>query len=86
MKPFAFLIKGLDYGDEVALLKRVVGPLVGGELNLDFDVLNSKMTVRSTGEEIDPEMIRAAVATTGMTTFPGEPGYCHGGGGKRCGH
>jgi len=70
MKQVAFLIKGLDCGDEVALLKRAVGPLVGGELNLDFDLLNSKMTVRSTAAEIDPESIRAAVATTGMTAFP----------------
>ena len=72
MKQVAFLIKGLDCGDEVALLKRAVGPLVGGELNLDFDILNSKMTIRSAAEEIDPETIRAAVAKTGMTAFPWE--------------
>ena len=56
----------------MALLKRAVGPLVGGELNLDFDILNSKMTIRSAAQEIDPETIRAAVATTGMTAFSWE--------------
>ena len=61
----------------MALLKRAVGSLVGGELNLDFDILSSKMTIRSTAEEIDPETIRTAVSTTGMTAFPWED-FCAG--------
>ena len=40
-----FKVSGLDCAEEVAVLKREIGPLVGGEDRLAFDVLNGRMTV-----------------------------------------
>lgn len=63
--PFAYRIHGLDCAEEVAVLKRELGPLVGGDNNLGFDVLSGKMTV-SPESAATPEAIRDAVALTGM--------------------
>ena len=41
----SFHIEGLDCAEEVAVLRRVIGPLVGGEGNLSFEVLNAKMSL-----------------------------------------
>lgn len=41
----AFKIHGMDCAEETAVLKREVGPLVGGEANLAFDLLNGKMVL-----------------------------------------
>ena len=43
--PLVFKVRGLDCAEEVAVLRREVGPLVGGADNLAFDVLNGRMTV-----------------------------------------
>ncbi len=56
-------IEGLDCAEEVAALKRAVGPVVGGEERLGFDVLAGKMTVPAGS---DLERVVAAVAATGM--------------------
>jgi len=40
-----FHIQGLDCPEEVAILKRQLSPLVGGEDRLSFDILNAKMSV-----------------------------------------
>lgn len=61
-------IRGMDCAEEVAVLKREVGPIVGGEANLAFDVLNAKMTV--SGESVDERAVFNAVARTGMTAEP----------------
>ena len=53
---------GLDCADEVAVLKREVGPLVGGQDNLSFDILKGRMSVRGG----DAEQVIEAVARTGM--------------------
>ena len=45
--PLQFRIIGMDCADEVAILKREVGPVAGGEGQLAFDVLSGKMTVTS---------------------------------------
>jgi len=37
-------VHGMDCAEEAGVLKREVGPLVGGEQNLTFDILNGKMT------------------------------------------
>lgn len=63
-----FKVVGMDCAEEVSVLKREVGPLVGGEENLTFDILNAKMTVLA--EDADPKSIAAAVARTGMSTEP----------------
>jgi Cd2+/Zn2+-exporting ATPase len=57
----------LDCADEVAVLRREVGPLVGGEENLAFDVLNGRMTVLNEAPSISAEDIQEAVRRTGMT-------------------
>ncbi len=54
----------------MALLKSTVGPLVGGEANLAFDLLTGKMTVLASPDEADREAIMAAVAGTGMAAVP----------------
>ncbi len=38
-------VTGMDCAEEIAILKREVGPLVGGEDRLGFDLLRAKMTV-----------------------------------------
>ncbi|GMU66836.1 MAG: hypothetical protein AMXMBFR36_31100 [Acidobacteriota bacterium] len=63
----AFRVHGLDCAEEVAALKRAVGPVVGGEARLGFDVLAGKMTVP---READAARVVAAVAATGMTAAP----------------
>jgi Cd2+/Zn2+-exporting ATPase len=51
----------------VAVLRREVGPLVGSEDKLAFDVLNGRMTVLDEARPISAEDIRQAVRRTGMT-------------------
>jgi Cd2+/Zn2+-exporting ATPase len=63
----SFYIDGLDCAEEVAVLKRVVGPLVGGEENLSFEVLSGKMSVNESAADIRSEEVAAAVSKTGMT-------------------
>lgn len=59
-------IKGMDCAEEVAILKREIGPLVGGEANLSFDVLKGQMTVLASASEAKLESIVKAVQKTGM--------------------
>ncbi|MFQ5740262.1 MAG: heavy metal translocating P-type ATPase [Acidobacteriota bacterium] len=61
-----FRIRGMDCAEEVAILKREVGPVVGGDRNLAFDILRGKMTVLTSDSRIDPQTVVRAVATTGM--------------------
>jgi Cd2+/Zn2+-exporting ATPase len=67
--PLAFRINGMDCAEEVTVLKRELGPLVGDEAKLSFDVLNAKMSVAA-GVSVSAEQIQAAVARTGMTAQP----------------
>ena len=68
-KALSFRIRGLDCAEEVAVLKRELGPIVGGEDRLAFDVLNAKMTVAAEAT-ITPVEIQAAVGRTGMQAEP----------------
>lgn len=53
--------------EEIATLKKLVGPLAGGEENLYFDLLNTKMSVDlSSGKEISVEEVQKAVRKGGM--------------------
>ena len=45
MPQLTFKIRGMDCAEEVALLKRELRALVGGEQNLAFDLLAGKLTV-----------------------------------------
>ncbi len=74
---FTFKVQGLDCAEEVAVLKREVGPLVGGDHHLAFDVLNGRMMVLTDGAAaatLSSDDVRAAVARTGMTAEEWHPG------------
>lgn len=60
-----FKIHGMDCGDEVATLKREVGPLVG-EDRLLFDLINGRMSVSGNPDAVMLASIEKAVARTGM--------------------
>ncbi len=74
----SFRIKGMCCSEEMALLKSVVGPLVGGESNLAFDLLSGKMTVLVSLDGADEEAIKAAVAGTGMEAVSRDDAWCAG--------
>jgi Cd2+/Zn2+-exporting ATPase len=61
----SYRVHGLDCAEEVAILKREVGPVVGGEDKLGFDILNGRMTVAADATA-SPGEFQAAVARTGM--------------------
>ena len=62
-------IVGMDCAEEVTILKRAVGPVVGGEDKLAFDILNAKMTVLAS-DDLQLEHVIAAVGRTGMRAEP----------------
>lgn len=66
----AFKVRGLDCAEEVSVLKKAVGPLVGGDDHLAFDVLNGRMTVMTPSGRVSSDAIVAAVASTGMSAQP----------------
>ncbi len=63
----AFVVRGLDCAEEVAILRQAVGPLVGGEEHLSFDLLNGRMLVLASAAEVPVEEILRVVASTGMS-------------------
>jgi len=62
-------VHGLDCSDEVAILRREVGGRAG-VIDLEFDVLNARMSVEYDPDAISPEQIVSAVADTGMRAIP----------------
>jgi len=65
----AFRVAGLDCAEEIAALRREVGPLVGGESRLGFDLLRGRMTVaadESSLPAVSDAAIVAAVARAGL--------------------
>ena len=69
-----FDVRGLDCIEEVRILRRAVGPLVGGDEGLAFDALNGRMTVHASAARASDEAIVAAVAATGMSAAPATAG------------
>jgi Cd2+/Zn2+-exporting ATPase len=67
-----FKIRGMDCAEEVAILKREIGPLAGGEDRLSFDILKARMTVQAPG--VSAGAIVSAVARTGMQAQVWEEG------------
>ena len=65
-KPLQFRIVGMDCAEEIALLKREVGPAVGGEDNLTFDLLNGKMSVIAAPAGVTTDKVLRAVAAAGL--------------------
>ena len=70
----AFKVRGMTCAEEVDILKREVGPVVGGEERLSFDVLNSRMAVAPGLPAVSAGQVQAAVARTGMKAEPWGPG------------
>jgi Cd2+/Zn2+-exporting ATPase len=68
MKILEFKIRGMDCAEEVAVLKREIAPIVGGENHLAFDILRGKMTVN--GSQVTSPDILRAVNNTGMQAEP----------------
>ena len=64
---YAFTVQGLDCAEEVSILRRQVGPLVGGGDHLAFDVLNGRMMVLETAAQVTTDAVRKAVGKTGMS-------------------
>lgn len=63
-----FKIRGMDCAEEVDVLKREIGPVVGGAGYLTFDILRGKMSVNSpSAVAVD---IISAVGKTGMEAEP----------------
>ncbi|HEC91207.1 MAG TPA: heavy metal translocating P-type ATPase [Alphaproteobacteria bacterium] len=62
-----FKVDGLDCAEEVTVLRRQVGPLVGGEDRLAFDVLGGRMMVLDDAGPVSAEEILKAVRRTGMS-------------------
>ncbi|HCJ82000.1 MAG TPA: heavy metal translocating P-type ATPase, partial [Erythrobacter sp.] len=54
----------------MSILKKVVGPEVGGPEHLAFDVINGRMTVLDTAGDASDNRIVEAVAGTGMSARP----------------
>lgn len=64
-----FRIHGMDCADEIAALKREVGPLVG-ENKLAFDLLNGRMSIDMTPDPALETRIEKAVARAGLHAEP----------------
>ena len=66
MTRLVFKIQGMDCAEEVAILRRAVGPVVGGGDRMSCDLLNGTMTVSLPEEIAHPGPIIQAVRKTGM--------------------
>jgi Cd2+/Zn2+-exporting ATPase len=80
---FTFKVQGLDCAEEVAVLKHEIGPLVGGEDRLAFDVLNGRMMVLKEAAAVSADDIRRAVERTGMKAEEWRAGRESGGDNRR---
>lgn len=66
----SFRVFGMDCAEEVTVLRRELGPVVGGEENLALDILQGKMTVLVSQQQAPDERVLAAVRRCGLH---GEP-------------
>ncbi|KAB2967954.1 MAG: heavy-metal-associated domain-containing protein, partial [Thermoanaerobaculia bacterium] len=67
----ALRVSGMDCAEEVALLRRELGALVGGADRLGFDLVAGKLSFPS---EIDAEAVRRRIDATGMKALPWRAG------------
>ncbi|WP_246245703.1 heavy metal translocating P-type ATPase [Mesorhizobium zhangyense] len=70
----SFRVFGMDCAEEVATLKTAVGPVVGGDRHLAFDVLNGRMTILDSAGSVRDAAIVSAVAATGLKAEPWQEG------------
>ncbi|MTI18345.1 cation-translocating P-type ATPase [Rhodobacteraceae bacterium RKSG542] len=66
----SFRVEGLCCAEEIAILRRVVGPVVGDRESLAFDVLNARMIVSPEAGRVADAAIIKAVNSTGMKAAP----------------
>lgn len=69
MKTAEFKIAGMDCAEEVATLKKELGPMPGVQ-ELRFDIFNAKMTVDYTEGKLTPDDLKVAVRRIGMRAEP----------------
>ena len=62
-----FKISGMDCAEEVTTLKREVGPIVGGEERLGFDILNGRMTVNNLSDDVPTRAVVEAIERAGLS-------------------
>lgn len=65
-----FAIQGMDCAEEVAALRQEVGPLVGGEDRLTFDLLAGQMSVAASRDDVTDEAVTAAIKRAGLVGAP----------------
>ena len=70
MPNLTYKIKGMDCAEEISILKNELGPKVGGEDRLSFDLLNGKMKIETSASEITDEEVIRSVKQTGMEAIP----------------
>src|SRR5713101_6465495 len=70
MKRVVFKIQGMDCAEEVAVLRRAVGPVIGGADHLSCDILNGTMTVFLPEGTVNTDALVHAVRRTGMHASP----------------
>jgi Cd2+/Zn2+-exporting ATPase len=68
--PRAFRVVGMDCAEEIATLRREVGPVVGGEEYLAFDLLRGRMTVAGEAAAVADATIFEAVGRAGLAAEP----------------
>ena len=61
MDTVAFKIYGMDCAEEVAALKRALGPIAGGEERISFDLINGKILIEHDEDGPGPDAVRDAV-------------------------
>lgn len=66
----SYRVSGLDCAEEIAILTRTIGPVVGGAEHLAFDALNGRMTLLASGQFIADSEVARLVARTGMSAKP----------------
>jgi Cd2+/Zn2+-exporting ATPase len=60
----------MSCAEEVAVLRRELGPIAGGEDRLTFDILSGRMSVGGPPDGLTAEQVANAVARTGMKAEP----------------
>lgn len=66
MRTFTFHIQDMDCAEEVAILRRVLLPLVATEEHLQFNTLSRTLRVQASTADLAPAQVAAAIAPTGM--------------------
>ncbi|MBL7672248.1 MAG: cadmium-translocating P-type ATPase [Bdellovibrionaceae bacterium] len=65
-----FKIEGMDCAEEIAILKRELSPIVGGEEYLFFDLLNAKLSIKGSEKPLAQFELIKAIEKTGMHAIP----------------